>query len=261
MKKNIILIIAILIIIFIIGFIIYFSIDKSKDSSIEVESTEKTKLDALKEILSNSNYFETSKLVSDTENNKITIDEKYDVYIKNGYYMMNIKDEKDEDTYCEVVDAVEQNFGIEAGKSIETCKKTLDGSINMGGINVEFYDNYKVLTVNSEEASSLYNINNSHTADELIFIDEINYDIKIDDYLFTSMSTGYTKDVKLFSICGHLYDDKYKEKTFIFKTYDVDKNEIAEKSYTYQNDTDKYVTFCVDFENDAGTAKYYSISE
>ena len=96
MRKNIILIIAILIIIFIIGFIIYFSIDKSKDSSIEVESTEKTKLDALKEILSNSNYFETSKLVSDTENNKITIDEKYDVYIKNGYYMMNIKDEKDE---------------------------------------------------------------------------------------------------------------------------------------------------------------------
>ena len=96
---------------------------------------------------------------------------------------MNIKDVQDEEIYCNVVDAVELSLGLEKGKSLETCQNTLKGEMNLGGINVDFFDSYKVLTVKNDLLSTIYNVNNTHNENDPIFVDEINYNIKIEDYL------------------------------------------------------------------------------
>lgn len=261
-KKRKLIIISVIILL--IGFIIalYLIAHKEATQSLDPDLSnlpQTSSLNKLKEIIISSEYFEKPKFKTDTENNKLTLNDKYDVIIKNGYYMMNIKDVKDEDVYCKIVDAVEMSFGVEKGKSIETCEKTLDGNLNMGGINVEFFETYKVLTVNSEEASTIYNVLNTYKSEELILVEELNYDIQIDKYLFTSMYGGYSDDIKVYSMCGNLYHPSDKEKEFVFTIYDENKNVIGEKNYLYNNSTNLYSTFCVNFENQIDIVKYYSV--
>lgn len=259
-KRNIILLIMLLFII--LGVLIYFSVKKDNsitNNGLPDDNYETAQLDKLKNILEESEYFKESKYDFNKDTNVLSIDEKYDVYIKNGYYLMNIKDSKDEIVYCNIVDAVEMYFGLEKGKSIDTCKETLKGSINLGGINVEFFDTYKVLTVNSNELSSIYSNENSHKEREFIDIDEINYDIKIDDYLFTSMSFGFSNNVSLYSICGHIYNEKKNDKNFIISIYDNSKNLIDEKVYNFTTKTGRFETFCVDFDIEVDTVRYYSV--
>lgn len=259
--KLILLIISIFIIIVAvtIGIIAF---KKNDDATkLPLNSVEKTKLDNLEDALITSGYFAESNFSKDFENNKLVIDDTYDIFVKNGYYMMNIKDKKNDKTYCNIVDAVEMSLGQEKGKSINTCLETLKGTLNIGGINVEFYDTYRILTVNSEELASLYDISSSHDKNELISIDEINYNIDFDSYLFTSMSTGYTEDIKLFNLCGHVHSTKNKDTVFEFSLYDNNKNKIVSQEYQIDTSKDKYATFCVDYKLDANTVKYYSVVE
>mgnify|MGYP003571315108 CR=1 FL=1 len=224
------------------------------------ETSEMDKLDKLKNILKASGYFDNSKYEYDLENDKITIDNKYDISIKTGYYSMNIKDSKDESVYCNIVDAINISFGGKAGESIETCRLTLEGAIDLGGISVEFFDTYKVLSVSNGEKPTLYNISNSHSEDELISIDEINYDIKIDDYMFTTMSTKYIEQTKVYSICGNIFSYKKSQDDFLFKIYDEKKEEISDVTYSFSKDSNKYKPFCVEFSENGEFARFYSVS-
>ncbi len=259
-KRNIILIVIIVILIAVAILVLYSKNDK-KDEKIPLETKEETKSETLKNLLQESSYFKDSKITIDSEKQTVKIDDLYDISIKSGYYMMTIKDTKLESGYCNIVDAVETSLGLEAGSSIETCKKTLDGIINIGGITAEIYDDYKVLSVNSEEKAILYDITREHKEKELISIDEINYNIDIDNYLFTSMTTGFTEASKEYSVCGHIYNKNNKDKEFLFKIYDIDKNILNEQKFTFANDTKKYLSFCVDFPSDKNNIKYYSIEE
>lgn len=260
MKKTSLIIVGIILILIISAVATLRILDnKDREPNIEVEPIENTRFQTLKKALESSEYFKDSEITANDSKEIATIDGKYDISIKSGYYMMTIKDTKLESTYCEIVDAVEQSLGAYAGASIETCKETLNGSINIGGISADIFDNYKILTVNSDEPAKLYNIDNSHTADDIISTDEVNYNIKIEDYIITSMSTGFTKEAKLYNVCGHIYNPKKKTGDFILKIYDKDKNELDTKEYNYSNDTKKYHTFCVEFPLELDAAKYYSL--
>jgi len=259
-KRNIILIVIIIVLVALALLVLYSENDK-KDEKIPLETKEETKSETLKNLLQTSNYFKDSKIIVDSEKQIVKIDDLYDISIKSGYYMMTIKDTKLEEGYCNIVDAVETSLGLEEGSSIETCKKTLDGVINIGGITAEIYDDYKVLSVNSEEKAILYDVKREHKEKELISIDEINYNIDIENYLFTSMTTAFTEASKEYSVCGHIYNQKNKDKEFLFKIYDTDKNILNEQKFTYKNDTKKYISFCVDFPSDKDNIKYYSVEE
>lgn len=260
MKKTSFIAIGVILVLIISAIVTIRVLDnKDREPGIEVEPIENTRFETLKKALKSSTYFKDSEIEPNDSKEIVTIDGKYDISIKSGYYMMTIKDTKLEDTYCEIVDAVEQSLGAYAGTSIETCKETLNGSINIGGISADIYDNYKVLTVNSDEPAKLYNIDNSHAKDDIISTDEINYNIKIDNYIITSMSTGFTKEAKLYNVCGHIYNSKKKTGDFVLKIYDKDKTELETKEYTYSNDTKKYKTFCVEFPLELDNVKYYSI--
>lgn len=212
-----------------------------------------------KKILSNSDYFKDSSFIFDSGKAKVTIDGKYDVLIKNGSYVMRIADVNLERDYCQIVDAVEVSLGGEKGESITTCMETLNGSIEIGGISAEIYDTYKILTVKSNEKALLYDITKSHVNGELISVDEINYNIKIDNYLLTSMSASYDSAGNLFKVCGHIYNRDDVQDEFIFATYNEKKERLTESRYKYANDTKKYVHFCVDASMDMDNAKYYSV--
>ena len=219
-----------------------------------------SRLERLESILSTSGYFDNAKYSTDNDNLKLTIDNKYDIYVKSGNYMMNIKDIKLEDKYCEIVDAVTMNFGGKKGESLKTCKYTLDGIIDLGGISVEFFDTYKILTINSSEKATLYNPDNNYSDKDIISIDEKNYAINFSDFLLTTMSTKYVESMKTFSICGNIYNKKVKTANILFKIYDDKKKEISTKTYKYESDTGHLEPFCVNFENDSNIAKYYSVA-
>lgn len=263
MKKNktIIITIVTLIVIVLLGIIIFnvYS-SQNKEESIEIDPIETTRFDILKKAILSSDYFKDSSVIANESKEVASIDGKYDVAIKSGYYSMTIKDEKQEQYYCEIVDAVEQSLGGTAGKSIETCQMTLDGSINIGGISAEIYDSYKILTVNSEELASLYDSTSMREFGELISVDEINYNIQKDKYLLTSMSTGFTKEAKMYNVCGHIYNSYAKANDeLLFTIYDANKNYIDQKTYTYKNDTKKYLSFCIEYEMEIDKVKFFSI--
>lgn len=254
MKKNkITLILAITLLICIIP--VWFLSRREKDHHVDIKNETENKLES---VLKKSPYFKDSKIYMDKEKEMLVIDERYYVTTKSGYYMMNIREEKNEEGYCQIVDAIETDLGYSVGKSIETCEKTLEGSIALGGISVENYDTYKILTVNSENPATLYDIERTRGEAELISNDEINYNIEIDNYLFTSMSTSYTENIKDFAVCGHVYNPKNKERDFTLKIYDENKIQIGEKILNYKNDKKKYLSFCTNFELPK-SASYFSI--
>lgn len=264
MKKNIIIILCTTIGIALIGKFavdLYYEENKDKKPDIEIEPIENSRFETLKSALKDSTYFKNSEITASTSKEVATVDGKYDISIKNGYYMMTIRDMNQIDKYCEIVDAIEQSLGAKEGESLLTCKETLNGSINVGDITADIYDTYKVLTVSSETPAKLYNVENSHGNDDLISVDEINYNIKIDDYLLTSMSTNFIKESNQYNICGNIYNAKEKEGKLIFSIYDNDSNKVNEKEYAYSNSTKKYLTFCVDFSLDIDNIKYYSVKK
>lgn len=231
-----------------------------KEPSIEIEPIENTRFENLKKIIKASPNFTNSEITSNEKKDILTIDGTYDISIKSGYYQMTIKDPKLENTYCEIVDTIEQNLGLLKGKSIETCQKTLEGSINLGGISAEIYDNYKILSVNIEKPATLYNEETSHKSEDKISVEEVNHNILIDKYLLSSMKTSYQTTTKLYSVCGNIYNSNKKATNkFEIAIYDSNKKELASKKYSYQNDTKKYLPFCVDFELETDIAKYYSV--
>lgn len=237
----------------------------SKEEFIEPEIIDSAKLarfERLEDMLKNSGYFRESKITFDKDNDIVKIDDKYEIYLKTGSYMMTIRNTKLESDYCKIVDAIEQGLGLAPGASIETCEETLRGSIGMGHISANIFDTYKVLLVNSEEPTSLYNIFQTHEEDELILVDEINYNISIDNYLFTSMSASYLNDAKSYSVCGHVYNDKKNiTDEFVITTYDDAKNVLSEQSFKYENDTSIFSSFCTDYASETDNVKYYSISK
>lgn len=259
LNKKTILITILAILLIAVSSTIYSSFSKKNDTTHDYD-LEPTKIETLKKALLDYPDFAKSKITTDKDKNTLMINDKYEIVIKNGYYSMTIKNLKLESDYCRIVDAIEVSLGTQAGKSIETCEKTLAGKINLGGISADLYDTYKVLTVNSEEASTLFDPSKSHKEREIISKDEINYNITIDDYLFTSMSANYTTDNKTLKICGNVIEEKdNKDKTFTITTYDKDKKELDKKNYKYENTTNKYVPFCVDYIRELDDVKYYSI--
>lgn len=236
--------------------------ENKRETSIEIEPIENTKLSLLKKTLESSTYFNNSNIVTNEANNSLIIDEKYEILIKTSYYQMTIKDQTLEDKYCEIVDAIEQGHGIIPGKSLETCKKTLEGSINIGGINAEIYDEYKVLSVNIDTPASLYNIDASHEDGDLIPVEEVSYNIQMDKYLLTSMKPSFQENTKLYSVCGNIFNPSKKASNeFKITIFDKEKKELASKNYKYENNTKKYIPFCINYPLETDTVKYYSITK
>lgn len=251
-KKNIVILFlgAILTVI-----IIFF---RGKNGEIIGHSPIRSKTDDLKRILIASGYFEDGDIVSSEDDSKLTIFEKYDIHIKNGNYLMYIKDAKNEDIYCEVVDAVNMNYGDKKGNSLDTCHKTLEGIISLGGINVEFFDTYKILTVSSTIQPKLYKVDSSHGENDVISVDEINYDIKIETSTFTLMSLKL-EEGKNAELCGNVHSPEVDEKTYIVNVFGDDKNILASKELLFSGNTDRYQSFCVVFDDIDSPIAYYSI--
>jgi len=228
--------------------------------SIDVNSVKYEKLDELKKKILNSPYFKESKIELDEEREKLTIDKSLELTIKSNRYVMNIKDSKLENKYCELVDAIEMSLGLEVGKSLNTCKEALKGVISVFGLNVDFGSDFKTINLNNEVPITLYDDTNSHKEKELISIEEVNYNIKIDDYIFTSLSVNL--DDKKLNVCSNIFNEKNKkEKTFVIKLFDKNKEMLLEKEYNYLNDTSKYISFCIEFDISNEKPAYYSIEK
>jgi len=217
-----------------------------------------TELDKLKQTLVNSKYFENSNFDTDEKNLTLTIDQKYKIEIMAGFYRMTIVDNSD--VYCKVVDAVEMSLELEKGKSITTCEETIQGKINLGGINYETVDGIKYLTVNIDDRANLYEIDNTYKDGDIISIKDEKYDIKSNGFTFSTMSFGFTQSANLYCVCGHVYGENVNT-GFMFKIYDKNKNELAEKTFEYDNSSKKYKTFCVEYDLNQNNVDYYSISK
>lgn len=253
-KGKTIGIVAVLLVVIFIGTILALYNKKSANFNTDYEE----KYTILKATLKDSGYYSNSSFKYNDEKDLLTIDSKYNVYIKSGYYLMNIRNEKDEEEYCHIVDAVEMHLGYSKGESLETCHMTLDGIIDIGGISVTKYDNYKVLTVNYKEKTILYSKDGAHKFDEAINVDEQNYTVEDYNYIFSSITTSYSDELKQYSICGNIYNDLVSDGNFTFELYN-NKEAIDSSEYQYDNDKEEYKNFCVEFKNIELEPSYFMV--
>jgi hypothetical protein len=210
----------------------------------------------IKKILNNDSKFNNSKLNYDKYNNKIIINNELEVFIKNGYYLINVENKK-ENLYCNFVDAVEKYLGAQIS-SIPTCQKILNEEINIGGIDVAIYNDHKVLTINNKTLANLYDENKMHKKEDLINLDEINYGIEDENILMTSMYTNVDIDTKETKICGDIYA---KENVNInFELYDENKKLIESKTLN-QDAMKKYEPFCINFTINEKIPKFYKVNK
>lgn len=260
MKKKVLIGFIILVVAGVIAGIFYKLNEKDEIDIDKVE--EKTEYDVLKEILEKSSYFVDSDFTYGDTDSSLVIDGKYTVNIKSGTYSMTIKDANNEDKYCEIVDAIEKNFGATEGSSLETCKATLDGKFALGGISMESFDTYKILTVSSLEPATLYDEEKTKQEKEIISVDEKNFTLSIEEDLFSSLTSNYNMDKRTYSICGNVYHpQKSSLEGFKVKLYDETKNLLAENTYQYTETFERYMPFCVDISGEVANAKYYSIEK
>lgn len=250
--------IAIIIVVVFIAFLaVLFALYDRKGASFDTDY--KAKYLVLKNTLKNSGYFEDSTFKYNDETDVLTIDDKYNVYVKSGYYSMNIKNNEEREVYCNVVDAVEMHLGHQKGDSIETCNMTIDGIIDIGGISITDYKNYQTLSVNYKDKSILYSSESKHVLDEYISVDEQNYTIEDSSYIFSSITSTYSEELKEYSICGNLYNDRISDGNFTFDLYDSGKGFLQGGDYQYDNENDKYKSFCVEFKNVEINPSYYVV--
>ena len=253
-KRKTALALIILIVLIIAGYLIF----KSNNKTIVLKAEKTEEYLVLKEILEDSKYFNESTYNYDKENKIFTIDDKYSINIKNGYYTMDIINNKNDDTYCKIVDAVQMKLGAERGASIETCKMVLDGKINASGINVSSYENHKTLNVNNRELANLYSESSARSDEEEISLDELNYTINIDDYIFSSLNGSYDSELKIYNICGNIYGEDKNKKEFVFILEDENKASISQEKYEYIKE-DNYSPFCIEFKDVNVEPKYYKV--
>lgn len=252
--------VAVMVIIIILGIVLLFKmITTDRKQDIEVDSLEYSRYTKLENILMSSAEFSSSTIYPNADYTTLTVDGKYDVVIKTGYYMMTIKNAENEELYCKIVDAIETSLGAKENASIDTCQATLAGKMSLGGISAEIFENYKILTVSSEEPAKLIDPDNSHKENEPISTDKVDYTVTAQDNIITSIQTEYKEDTDNFSLCGNIFNTKKREDKLIFKIYDEAKNEITSKQYIYANDTKKYIPFCLDFTLEINNVKYYSV--
>ena len=252
-KKIAIGIVTVFIILLIVLFILY---DKK---GVSFDTDYQAKYSVLKSTLKNSGYFDDSSFKYNDENDIMTIDGKYKIYVKSGYYSMNIQNDDEKEIYCNVVDAVEMHLGHPKGASIETCKMTIDGIIDIGGISIKDYENYQSLSVNYKEKSMLYSSENTHKLDDYISVDEQNYTIEDSSYIFSSITSTYSEELKEFNICGNIYNDRISDGNFTFELYNSSKGFIVGEDYQYDNEFDKYKAFCIGFKNVEIKPDYYVV--
>lgn len=233
---------------------------KDREPSIDVNAVATERLEKLKKNFKESTYFAESKIEIDEDKLSFTIDKKMEVSLKNNRYVMIIKDPKLEDKYCEIVDVIEHDLGLEWGKSLSTCKSALEGKIGVFGLDVDFNSSYKILSLSNDNKIDIYDESNTHKEEELISLDEINYNIKIDNYILSSLSCNLDNEIKTLNVCGNIFNSKNdKEQDFFLKIFDNNKDELSEKKYTYKNENPKYIPFCIEFNTDGKIPKYYSI--
>lgn len=246
------------VIIFILLIVVLLLIYNKKTEHFDITTNYNEKYAVLRSTLKSSGYFDEAHFRYNEEKDLVTIDNKYNIYIKSGYYLMNIRTEQDEEAYCKVVDAVEMHLGYSKGESLDTCHMIVDGIIDIGGISIKRYDNYKVLSVNYKEKSILYSSNSAHKFDEAISVNEQNYTIEEDNYIFSSLTTTYSNDLDMYSICGNLYNELISDGNFTFELYN-DKESFATSDYQYDNDNNEYKSFCVEFKNIEAEPSYFMV--
>ena len=261
MKKKTMTIVLITVVTIIVCAGVIFFMFRDKKESIVTRGQENRSYNELREILANSKYFDTLNTSYDENKKMLTLNEKYNIYEKTGYYLMNVTSDKDLEVYCQIVDAIEIKLGAQKGSSLKTCELTYNGLINTGGINVEEHDNYKILTVNNRELATFYAEDNTHKEGDIINLDEVNYTIEINGAMFSSLTTNYDSETTNFSICGNVYNISDVDKTYKIVYYDTNKFKVNETTYKYENDTKKYKNFCIDVANESNNIKYYQISE
>ncbi len=227
-------------------------------SDVEVDNTPPA-LEKLSDILKSTDYFKEADISIEKDEMKLVVDNN-DIFIKNNYYLLNARNKEQEEFICKVIDALSINYGNNAKESIKTCELSLSGIANISGINVEISDNIKSVKIDSISGFSLYNPVNVVAFKELIPLEKINYTIEQDGIIFTNMTNRIDENLKKIDICGNIYL-KPKKKEFVFKVYDELKNIIDEQHYEYSSSEQVAQYFCVSFEANPESIKYYSIED
>lgn len=200
------------------------------------------------DFLDNEEYF-NGKVVN-INDDIIKIDDK-EIYKKNGYYLMNVK-EDETDFYCNFVAAVQKKLGVPYADALDVCKSTVDGIIDFGVIHAVKKDGYTELTVNYEEKTKTLS-SNTQTFGSIISIKSEDV-IKDNNILISDVTYGYTKSLNLYNICGYI--SGADSGVLNVSVYNQKKEMLKSEEYSYSREGN----FCVNFFDLTDDIYYYSFS-
>lgn len=215
----------------------------------------------LKKIIKDSHYFKNATLTTKKEGevNSVTIDKKYKIIVNDGFYAIDIDDTTDE-SYCNIVDAIEVNLGHKKGDAIDTCNKILKSSImSQSGISLDINNGKKMLIVDSDTKYELYSPHKIYNKFDLIRVEEENHGIKIDNYELLSITvSNYIDEYKNFQVCMNASGD-ISSKQYKVTLYDANKQEVNTASLKSTSEEGMPNRYCANFSHDSNDVAYYSI--
>lgn len=241
MSKTKIGIIICLVLLFVFGAFVGYSFINDNNKPVTDNSN---KVD----FLDNEEYF-NGKVVN-INDDIIKIDDK-EIYKKNGYYLMNVK-EDETDFYCNFVAAVQKKLSVPYADALDVCKSTIEGKIDYGVIHAVKKAGYTELTVNYEEKTKTLS-SNTQTFGSIISIKSEDV-IKDNNILISDVTYGYTKSLNLYNICGYISGSG--SGVLNVAVYNQKKELLKSEEYSYNREGN----FCVNFFDLTDDIYYYSFS-
>ena len=242
MSKTKIGIIICLVLLFVLGSFAGYSLISDDDNKPVIDNINNI------DFLDDEEYF-SGKAIS-VNNDIIKIDDK-EIYKKNGYYLMNVK-EDETDFYCNFVAAVQKKLGVSYTDALDVCKSTIDGKIDFGVIHAVKKDGYTELTVNYEEKTKTLS-SNTQTFGSIISIKSVDI-IKDNNILISDVTYGYTKSLNLYNICGYISGSD--SGVLNVTVYNQKKELLKSEEYSYNREGN----FCVNFFDLTDGIYYYSFN-
>ncbi len=234
--------------------------DDGQDWSTEELEDIEDNYNKLVEVLSNYPDFENSKIKSEREGRTLILDDKYKIHIVPSSYYINIRYEEESNDYCKIIDAVEVGLGAKQGESMNSCVNALDGLVQNEYMTVNFMEEEKIVFVDANKIGNFNVDTKIFKQGEFINLGTRNFGVQIDDFNITNTSSGYNTYTSSTNVCFSMINVDKKEREFIIKYYNENKEVLKEHKYTYTGQTEGGVIehTCVSWEGD-DIVKYFSI--
>ncbi|HBA37167.1 MAG TPA: hypothetical protein DCY94_00455 [Firmicutes bacterium] len=207
--------------------------------------------------LKSSKDYKNSKIEEDRESERIIIDSKYNIGLREGYAYFEISYDEEIDEYCKIIEAIESGLGAKES-SKKACNYALTGSVVNDYMSVSYEEDKMLVIVNTKDAGDFSNECTFYDPSEKIAIGSRNFGMNIDGYNLSNTSSGYNSITNSTNVCFTVMNKSRVARDFKITYYDENDSILHEENYSYTGVETPAEHTCIKWENE-DKVKYFSI--